>query len=68
MTEWSVQVNGVGVIGTVDVIDGIYKNDEARARLAAFIHFSQDGPRCVTGALPLPYIYEDDDFAVTKLS
>lgn len=60
--DWSVSVNGVGVIGTV----GEHATEEL-ALSASLKKFGKEGPRCQTGALPLPHIYEDDDFSVKKL-
>ena len=61
MNEWNVMVSGVGFIGTV------HEKTEDLARCAALSKFSADGCRPpLTGSLPLPYIYGDDDFSVSK--
>lgn len=60
MNEWNVTVSGVGIIGTV------HEKNEELARCAALSKFGEEGRRPLTGALPLPHIYENDDFSVSK--
>lgn len=60
MFEWNVKVSGVGIIGTVQ------EKTEELARCAALSKFGEEGRRPLTGALPLPHIYENDDFSVSK--
>lgn len=67
MAEWIVQVNGVGVIGKVEVVGDNDVQREFYARQAAQIRFGKTGPRPKKETLPSPCIYEDDDFAVIKL-
>lgn len=58
MRTWNVKVDGVGIIGTVD------EDTEATARCAALSKFGEEGSRPLTGALPLPHIYDNDEFSV----
>lgn len=58
MKEWTVTVSNVGIIGTV------HEDTETLARCAALSKFGEEGKRPLTGALPLPHIYENDDFSV----
>lgn len=60
MNEWRVVVDGVGTIGSVT------EKTEELARCAALSKFGEEGRRPLTGALPLPHIYENDDFSVSK--
>ena len=60
MNEWNVMVSGVGIIGTV------HEKTEDLARCAALSKYGAGGLRPLTGSLPLPLIYEDDDFSVSK--
>lgn len=60
MKEWNVSVAGVGIIGTV------HESTEELARCAALSKYGEEGRRPLTGALRLPYIYENDEFSVTE--
>lgn len=55
------KVDGVGIIGTVEGAG------EEAAREAAKARFGHAGRRRVTGALPLPSIFDNDTFSVTFL-
>jgi hypothetical protein len=60
MDEWRVLVSGVGIIGSV------FEKTEELARCAALSKYGEEGRRPLTGALPLPHIYENDEFSVAK--
>ncbi|WVR18139.1 hypothetical protein JXVLWARM_CDS_0088 [Burkholderia phage Bm1] len=60
MYEWNVNVDGVGIIGTVN------EETEDAARCAALSKYGEEGHRPLTSALPKPYIYENDEFSVSK--
>lgn len=61
MHEWRVFVSSVGYIGTV------HEKSEELARCAALSKFGEEGRRPLTGAIPLPHIYENDAFDVFQL-
>lgn len=61
MSEWRVHVKEVGYIGTV------HEGTEELARCAALSKFGEEGRRPLTGTLPLPHIYENDDFSVSRM-
>ncbi len=61
MYEWRVLVDGVGIIGTV------FEKTEELARCAALSKFGEEGDRPLTGSLPEPNIYENDEFNVSKI-
>jgi len=60
MKEWNVHVERVGYIGTVQ------EDNEELARCAALYKFSEEGDRPLTGALPIPRIFENDEFGVRE--
>jgi len=61
MYEWRVLVASVGIIGSV------FEKNEELARCAALSKFGEEGRRPLTGALPLPHIYENDEFSVGRM-
>lgn len=60
MIEWDVTVAGVGFIGTV------HESTEELARCAALSKFGEEGERFNRGRSKRDFIYEDDDFSVSK--
>lgn len=61
MNEFRVHVVGVGYIGTVQ------ERNEEMARCAALSKYGEEGRRPLTGSLPLPHIYENDEFSVSRM-